>query len=84
MEDRERALGVFVHLNPHLDEMPAMALLGDLQYPPLVAHGVVIADDALMANAQDVAQGAEERHEGGPLFGRADRKAAVVLGNVVY
>jgi hypothetical protein len=37
-----------------------------------------------MANAQDVAQGAEERHEGGPLFGRADRKAAVVLGNVVY
>ena len=62
MEDRERTVGVFVHLNGHLDKMPAMALLRDLQHPSLVAHGVVITDDALMANAQDLAQRAKERH----------------------
>src|SRR6516164_2450789 len=82
MEDRERTVWVFVHLNGHLDKMPAMALLRDLQHPSLVAHGVVIADDALMANAQDLVQRAKERHEGAPLFGRGDRKAAVVLWDV--
>ena len=39
MEDRERTVGVFVHLNGHFDKMPAMALLRDLQHPSLVAHG---------------------------------------------
>src|SRR6516165_7408743 len=82
MEDRERTVWVFVHLNGHLDKMPAMALLRDLQHPSLVAHGVVIADDALMANAQDLAQRAKERHEGAPLFGRGDRQAAIVLWDV--
>jgi len=81
MNDRQRAVGVFVHLNGHLDDMPAMARLGDLQHPRRVAHGVIIADDALMADAQDVAQDAEERREGVALFGRGDRKAAVVLGD---
>jgi len=28
-----------VHLNGHLDKMPGMALLRDLQHPSLVAHG---------------------------------------------
>jgi hypothetical protein len=82
VEDRERAIGVFVYLNGQLDEMQAKALLGDLQHPPLIAHAVGIADDALVGDAQDVARGAEERHEGAALFGRGHRKAAVVPGNV--
>jgi hypothetical protein len=36
----------------------------------------------LVANAQDIVQGANERHEGASFFARRDRKAAAVLGNV--
>jgi hypothetical protein len=67
MEERHGAVGVFVNLDGHLDEMPAVPLLRNLQYPPLIAHAIVAADDALALDAQDVAQAGRERHESLPL-----------------
>ena len=49
------AVGIFMHPHARLDVVMAVAVGWDLQAQALVAHGVVIADDALLLNAQDVA-----------------------------
>jgi hypothetical protein len=78
VEDGEAPVGIFVDPHARLDEVPAVALLGDLQNPAVVAHGVVVADDALRLHAQDVVERPHEGHEGAALLGRGDGKAGVV------
>jgi hypothetical protein len=40
-KEGDHAVGIFVHLDGHLDEVMAVQLLGDLQHPPFVAHAIV-------------------------------------------
>ena len=54
MEYGEMAVGVFVDPDPGLDVVVAVPVRGDLQDQPLVAHRVVIADDAVFLDTQDV------------------------------
>jgi hypothetical protein len=80
VEDRQRAVGVVVDPHPHLDEVRPQRARRDLQAQAPVAHAVVVADDALLVHAQDVAMDAGRvADERAPrLLGR-DRKAGVVL-----
>ena len=55
-----------------------MSVGRDLQAQPAVAHGVVVADDALCVDAEDVVEGACEGHEGGALVLGRGREAGVV------
>src|SRR5215212_11249809 len=47
VEDREPAVRVFVNAHGRLDEVAAVALLGDLQHATLVADRVVVPHHAL-------------------------------------
>lgn len=71
-----------MHAHPRLDEVPAVALLRDLQNPPRVAHGVVVADDTLLLEAQDILERSHEGHEGAAGLRRIDGEAGVVLAPV--
>ena len=63
VEDREAAIWIFVNAHVRLDEVAAMALLGDLPHPALVADRVVVAHHALLLDAQDVVEPAYKGHE---------------------
>ena len=54
MEDGQTAIGVFVDPDAGLDVMMAVAVLWDLQHQCAVAHRVVIADDAVLVNAEGI------------------------------
>ena len=82
MEDREPAVRVFVNAHVRLDEVAAMALLGDLQHPALVADRIVVLHHALRLDAQDVIEPAHEGYEGRALLGGRDREAGVVVRDV--
>src|SRR5215212_11016597 len=53
-EDCKRAVRELMDAYIRLDEVAAMALLGDLQHAALVADRVVVAHHALLLDAQDV------------------------------
>ena len=73
------AVAVFVDPGPGLDVVVAVPVLGDLQDEPMEAHRVVVADGALLLDAEDVVQVAGKRHEGlSRLLGR-NGEAFVVL-----
>ena len=79
MEDGEMAVGVLVHPDPRLDEVMADRARRDLQDQALVAHGVVVADGALLVDAQDVEVSPRGvGHEGRAKLFRGDREAGVV------
>src|SRR4051794_29384089 len=48
VEDRKPAIGVCVNAHIRLDEVAAVALLGDLQHATRVAHRVVVPHHALI------------------------------------
>ena len=80
------AIGVAVHSHPHLDEVTAVGLGGELEPTALEAHAVVSPDGALVVLAHDVGQArADEGHEraaglrGGHRELLVERRA-VVLG----
>ena len=80
VEDGEGAVGVFVNSHPGADEVGAGRVLGQPQDMAVVAHGVVVADDALLLAAQDVLDlGQAGRHEGtlGQLRGLGDARGVV-------
>src|SRR3954467_708254 len=54
VEDREPAARVFVNAHGRLDEVAAVALLGDLQHATLVTDRVVVLHHARLLDAQDV------------------------------
>src|SRR3972149_1307869 len=55
MEDRQRAVGIFVDADGRLDEVAAQRAFGGLQGSGAITPGVVVGDDALRVTAQDVA-----------------------------
>src|SRR3954451_19977911 len=82
VEHGEAAVRVFVNAHGCLDELAAVALLGDLQHAPHVAHRVVVPHHALILDAQDVIERSNERHEGRSLLGGRDRETGVVVRDV--
>src|SRR3954465_14668984 len=56
VEDREPAVRVFVNAHVRLDEVAAVALLGDLQHTALVTDRVVVPHHAVCLDAQDVVE----------------------------
>src|SRR3954464_10691252 len=70
VEDRKPAVRVFVNAHGRLDEVAAVALLGDLQHATLVADRVVVPHHALRLDAQDIL---ERPHEGHERRARLDR-----------
>src|SRR5215212_2333184 len=77
VEDREAAIRIVVNAHGRLDEVAAMALLGNLQDTALIADRVVVAHHALLLDAQDVVEHAHKGHEGRPLLGGRDRETGV-------
>src|SRR3954453_6758733 len=63
VEDRKPAVRGFVNAHGRLDEVAAVALLGDLQHAPLVTDRVVVPHHALRLDAQDILERSHERHE---------------------
>ena len=82
MEEGEGAVVILVDADVGLDEVAAMALLRDLQDAAIEADAIVVADDTLVFGAKDVAQFADERHEGVALFGRRHGEAGIVLADI--
>src|SRR5271154_5860970 len=64
VEQGDGAVPVFEDPDGALGEVMAVPVGRDLQAPPLVADGVVQAGDALLLDAQDVVELADERNEG--------------------
>ena len=63
MKDGQAAIRVFVDPDARLDVVMAVAILWNLQHPVAIAHGIVIADDAILVDAEDVPQVTGEGHE---------------------
>src|SRR5215210_1494653 len=82
VEDREPAVRVFVNAHGRLDEVAAVALLGDLQHATLVADRVVVLHHALRLDAQHVVKRPHEGHEGRARLSGRDRETGVVLWDV--
>ena len=66
VEHGQASVRVFVDPDFGLDVVVAVTVGGDLERQAVVAHGVVIADDALVLEAKDVRQIAGEGDEGSP------------------
>ncbi len=83
VEDCEVAVGVFVDPDLGLDVMGPRGARRDLRGKAMVADRVVIADDAVLADAKDVTIGLQAvRNEGRSGRLRGHREAAVVIGQV--
>ena len=78
MEDGERAVGILVHPDPGLDVVAAMAG-GGICRAQRVAHGVVVADGALLLDAEDIVERACEGTKAEPFDLGREREAGVVL-----
>ena len=77
------AVGIDVDLDPRLDEMRAHWAFGDLELERPVGDAIVLADLALLLDAQDLVQiDARNGREGRALAGRIDGEAGVVLRQV--
>ena len=53
MKDGQAAIRVFVDPDARLDVVMAVAILWNLQRPVAIAHGIVIADDAILVDAEE-------------------------------
>ena len=83
VEDGVGAVGIDVDLDPRLDEMRAHWAFGDLELERPVGDAIVLADLALLLDAQDLVQiDARNGREGRALAGRIDGEAGVVLRQV--
>jgi hypothetical protein len=83
VKDGVRAVGVDIDLDPRPDEMRAHRTLRDLQFQRPVGEAIVLADLALLLNAQDLVEiDARDGGEGRALAGRRDCKAGVVLRQI--
>jgi len=83
MEEGAGAVGIDVHLDPRLDEMRAHRAFGDLQFQRPVGDAIVVADLALLLNAQDLAEvDAGDGREGRAFAGRLNRETGVVGGQI--
>jgi hypothetical protein len=79
VEDGVGAVGVDVDLDPRLDEVRAHRAFRDLQFERPVGHAIVVADLALLLNAQDLAEiDAGDRGEARARLSRRDSKARVM------
>jgi hypothetical protein len=69
IEHGERAVGVLVHLDAGLDVVGPHRAFRELEAAPLIGHGVIAGDDALLFNAQDVSEACRlaNGHEGALL-----------------
>jgi hypothetical protein len=78
-----RAVGIDVRLDPRLDEVLARWAFGDLQFQRPVGDAIVLADLALLLDAQDLVEiDAGDGREGRALAGRLDGEAGVVLRQI--
>ena len=83
MEEGVRAVGIDVHLDPRLDEVRPHRAFGDLQFQCPVGDAIVVADLALLLNAQDLVEiDAGNGGEGRALAGRLDGEACIVLRQI--
>ena len=83
VEDGVGAVGIDVDLDPRLDEMRAHWAFGDLELERAVGDAIVLADLALLLDAQDLVEiDARNGREGRALAGRIDGEAGVVLRQV--
>ena len=83
VKDGVGAVGIDVHLDPRLDEMGAHRAFGDLQFQRAVGDAIVVADLALLLDAQDLVEvDAGNGREGRALTGRIDGEAGVVLRQI--
>jgi hypothetical protein len=83
VEDGVGAVGIDVDLDPRLDEMRAHWAFGDLELERPVGDAIVLADLALLLDAQDLVEiDARNGREGRALAGRIDGEAGVVLRQV--
>jgi hypothetical protein len=83
VEEGVRAVGIDVHLDPRAHEMRAHRALGDLQLQGPVGDAIVLADLALLLDAQDLVEiDPGDGREGRALAGRIDGETGVVVGKV--
>src|SRR3546814_6364008 len=82
-EDGEGAVGILVDPDPGLDEMWPERARRELQMQTVPFDGVVVADPALVLNAQDLAPGAGAvGYEGRAGLLGGDGEAGIVRGAV--
>ena len=83
VKDGVRAVGIEMGPDPRLDEMRAHRAFRDLELPRAVGDAVVMADPALLLNAQDLVEidGGNGR-QGRAFAGRRNGEARVVGGQV--
>jgi hypothetical protein len=83
VEDRQPPVGIFVHPHHGADQMRRQRVRRDLQAEPAPLDGVVVADPALLLEAQNLARvAAAVGDEGAAGFGRRHREGGVVLPQI--
>ena len=83
MKDGVGAVGVDVDLDPRLDEMGPHRAFRDLELQRAVGDAIVMADLALLLDAQDLVEvDAGNGGEGRAFAGRGNRETGVVGGQV--
>ena len=84
-EHAHAGVGIFVDVDAGLDEVRAQAAFRQLQALLCPGDGVVVADRALLDDAENLAPGfGTIRHEGASVLLRGDRKGLVVFADVVF
>ena len=75
VEEGVRAVGIDMHLDPRAHEMRAHRALGDLQFQGPVGDAIVVADLALLLDAQDLVEidARDRREEPSPAGSTAKR-----------
>ena len=77
------SVGIDVDLDPRLDEVRTQRAFGDLQFERAVGHAIVVADLALLLDAQDLAEiDARDRGEGRAGLSRRCGEALIVGGQM--
>ena len=84
MEDSQGSVQVFMDLDDGLDVMVSMDLLGDLEAETVVADAIVTTDNAVLLDAEDLGEIAEEGDKGGAFLGRFDGEGGVVGRNKAF
>ena len=78
-----RAVGVEVDFDPRLDEVWAQGTFRDLKLEPKEGHAFLVADRALLLDAQDLVEiNARDRNEGRARLGRRRGEARIVGGQI--
>ena len=79
VEDRQPAVGIFVHPHRGAHKMRPQRARRDLQGEAVPLDGIVVADAALLLDAQDLARAAGAvGDESAVGFDRSERKSGVV------